>query len=70
MLRCEQDGCGWVAIAPSERAAWKQYEEHVLDEHVEQVDDEVPEGHVQVKTDDDEWVTLTPEEASDLYGDD
>jgi hypothetical protein len=70
MVRCEQEDCGWVAIAPSERAAWRQYEEHVLDEHVESVDADVPDGHVQVRTDDGEWKTLTIEEAEEgLDGD-
>ncbi|RBI64540.1 hypothetical protein DMJ13_08700 [halophilic archaeon] len=69
MVRCEQEDCGWVAIAPSGRAAWRQYEEHVLAEHVETVEADVPDGHVQVRTDDGEWTTMEIEEAKDGRGD-
>jgi hypothetical protein len=67
MIRCSQSGCGWTAIAPSERAAWKQYESHILREHVEAVETDVPDGCVQVRTDDGEWKTMTREEAREFY---
>ncbi|WP_458206247.1 hypothetical protein [Haladaptatus sp. NG-SE-30] len=67
MIRCSQDGCGWVAIAPSEQAAWKQYESHIMREHVETVEMDVPEGCIQVRTDDGEWKTMSAEEARKFY---
>ncbi|WP_266076935.1 hypothetical protein [Haladaptatus caseinilyticus] len=69
MIRCSQRECGWVAVAPSEQAAWRQYESHLLREHVETVEMEmdIPDGYVQVRTDDDEWETMTPEEARQFY---
>ncbi|WP_227354588.1 hypothetical protein [Haladaptatus salinisoli] len=69
MVRCRQRDCGWVAIAPSERAAWKQYEAHVLREHVEAVETDVPDGCVQIRTDDGEWKTMSPEEALEFDDD-
>ncbi|WP_435153558.1 hypothetical protein [Haladaptatus sp. DFWS20] len=69
MIRCSQRGCSWVAVAPSERVAWKQYESHVLCEHVETVEIDIPEGYVQVRTDDGEWETMTAEEARQFYDD-
>lgn len=67
MIHCSQQGCGWVAIAPTEQSAWKQYEEHVLREHVERVEIDLPDGYVQVRTDDGEWETMTTEEARRFY---
>lgn len=67
MIRCSQDGCGWVAIAPSERAAWDQYESHIIENHVETVETEIPDGHVQVRTEDGEWKTMTRREAREFY---
>ncbi|GKZ13425.1 hypothetical protein [Haladaptatus sp. T7] len=67
MIRCSQDECGWIAIAPSERAAWKQYESHLLETHVETVETEIPDGHVQVRTDDGEWETMTREQAREFH---
>ena len=67
MIRCSQNGCGWVAIAPSERAAWKQYESHLLGAHVETVETEIPDGHVQVRTENGEWKTMTREQAREFH---
>lgn len=68
MLRCTQAGCRWVAIAPSEEAAREEYERHIREEHVTSVDADIPDGMVQVKVDD-EWTTMTPEEARSLHDD-
>lgn len=68
MLRCHYVGCGWHALAPSERAAREQLDAHIAAAHVSEVDAEVPDGMVQVKTgDDDEWRTVPPEEAARLH---
>jgi predicted small metal-binding protein len=68
MIRCSQPGCAWQAIAPSEDAAWTQYAEHLVDEHAQSVDVDIPEGMVQVRFgEDDEWVTVTAEEARELH---
>lgn len=74
-MRCEHDGCGWHAVAPSDAAARDQYVEHVVAEHAREVDADVPDGMVQVRVDsDDEWITVTPEQAvtfhAELCGDD
>ena len=63
MIRCNQPGCRWEAIAPSQQAAKEQFRRHLVDEHLEEVDADVPEGMVQVKTGEDEWTTMKPEEA-------
>ncbi len=67
MIQCSQQGCGWVAIAPSKQSARRQYEDHILSEHVTTVEAEVPDGHVQVRTDDGEWKTITKEQAREFY---
>lgn len=67
-LRCYHPGCRWQSIAPSLPAAREQYVEHLVDEHVREVDAEVPEGMVQVRFgEDDEWRTVTREEARRLH---
>lgn len=68
MYECPQDGCGWRAVAPSRRAAHDQYAEHVVDEHAEVVDGDIPDGMVQVRLGkDDEWRTVTLEEAKRIH---
>lgn len=67
MVRCHYPGCAWQAIAPSTAAAREQYLQHVVDEHAREVDVDIPEGMVQVKVGDDEWRTVTPEEARRLH---
>lgn len=68
MYRCERPGCGWQSIAPSADAAFDQYVEHLVAEHAEQVDADVPDGMVQVRLDGDgEWLTVTPAEARRLH---
>jgi predicted small metal-binding protein len=68
MVHCSHPGCSWQAIAPSENAAWTQYAEHLVEEHAETVDVDVPDGMVQVKLRaDGEWITATPEEARELH---
>lgn len=62
MIRC--DLCEWFTVAsglPGEH----QYREHIKEEHIEEVDADIPEGMVQVKIRG-EWVTLTPEEAREV----
>lgn len=64
MRQCPLPDCGWQAIAPSEEAASRQLENHFIDVHTEEVDVDIPEGMVQVRCGpDDEWRTMTPEEA-------
>lgn len=64
MVRCAYDGCGWRAIAPSETAAEEQYAEHIVTDHAEEVDAEIPDGMVQVRNGEDaEWRTMTLEQA-------
>lgn len=64
MRQCPVPECGWQAIAPSEEAAERQLEAHFIDVHTEEVDAEIPPGMVQVRLGgDDEWVTMTFEEA-------
>ena len=67
MLRCSHHGCSWQAIAPSEDAAWDQYAEHLVAEHSETVDVDVPDGMVQVRFRDDDWITVTFDEARRLH---
>ncbi|MFB6107500.1 MAG: hypothetical protein ABEJ82_01505 [Haloplanus sp.] len=67
-MRCSHPDCSWRAIAPSDRAAWTQYAEHLVTEHARTVDADIPEGMVQIKLDGaDEWVTATVEEARELH---
>ena len=69
-MQCEYDGCGWHAIAPSARAAQEQYTEHVIEEHTTEVDVELPEGMVQVRSgENDEWELMSFEEAQALHRD-
>lgn len=64
MKHCSYPNCSWRAVAPSAAAAWPQYAEHIVAEHAQSVDADIPEGMVQLKRDgDDEWLTVTPEEA-------
>lgn len=64
MRQCPLPDCGWSAIAPSEEAASRQLEDHFIEVHTEEVDADIPEGMVQVRCGpDDEWRTMTPEEA-------
>jgi len=68
MVRCSHPDCAWRAIAPSEAAAWKQYAEHLVEEHASVVDAEIPEGMVQVKHEEDsEWITVTFDEAMSIH---
>ena len=70
MLRCSHPGCPWQAIAPSRDAAMDQYAAHLVDEHRETVDADIPDGMVQIKLAEDEnWVTTTVEEARELHED-
>lgn len=69
-MMCDWDGCGWQAIAASITGAYDQYVEHVIDEHSTEVeiDEEIPEGMVQVKLGpDDEWRLVTVEQAKRLH---
>lgn len=66
MYRCSRPGCGWQSFAPAAEAAREQYVEHLVSAHTVEVDAEVPEGMVQLRLDD-EWVTVTPEEARALH---
>lgn len=73
-MRCQRPNCGWEAIAPSGAAAREQYAEHLVEAHTTTVEAEVPDGMVQVRAgEDDEWTTVTVEEArrlhEDLHGD-
>lgn len=64
-MRCPETNCGWQAIAASESAAQAQLSEHLVDEHTESVDADIPDGKVQVRSgDDDEWLTMTVEQAA------
>ena len=65
-MRCQHDGCGWHAVAPSNAAARDRYVAHVVAEHATRVDADVPDGMVQVRADG-EWVTVTPERAVTLH---
>lgn len=67
MVRCSHHDCSWHAIAPSEDAAWGQYAEHLVAEHAKTVDVDIPEGMVQVRFRDDEWITTTLDEARRLH---
>lgn len=68
MRTCNRPGCGWRAIAPSAAAAVKQYARHVLEAHSTEVEADVPEGMVQVRSgEDDEWTTMTVEEAREFH---
>ena len=68
MIRCDRDGCGWRAIAPTESAAREQFATHLVSEHASTVDADIPDGMVQVRIgEDDEWQTVTPAEAKLLH---
>lgn len=68
MLQCSHPGCGWQAVAPSKRAAWDTYAEHLVTEHARGVEATIPEGMVQVKLGaDSEWTTVSTEEARELH---
>lgn len=66
MYRCSRPSCAWRSFAPAAAAAREQYVEHLVDAHTEDVDVDVPEGMVQLRIDD-EWLTVTPEEARRLH---
>jgi predicted small metal-binding protein len=68
MVQCSYSDCSWQAIAPSEEAAWKQYAEHIVDDHARTVDAEIPDGMVQIKLErGGEWITTTTEDARQLH---
>lgn len=67
MVRCTRPGCRWQAIAPTPAAGRQQLAEHIVAEHTDSVDEDLPEGKVQVSLDGDEWVTVTFEEARRLH---
>jgi hypothetical protein len=70
MKRCSYPACSWQAIAPSPDAAWSQYAEHIVAEHSQPVDADVPPGMVQLRFDDDgEWITVSVEDAHQYIGD-
>jgi hypothetical protein len=70
MVRCLHEGCSWLAIAPSEGAARTQLADHVATEHATTAGADIPDGKVQVRVGpDDEWRTVTAEEARDLHRD-
>jgi len=54
-------------MAPTAAAGRRQLAEHLVAEHTDSVDAEVPEGKVQVSLDGEEWVTVTVEEARRLH---
>lgn len=68
MRRCQRDGCGWTAIAASATAAREQYAAHLVAEHADRVEADLPDGRVAVRLGpDDEWRTVTLEEAKRLH---
>lgn len=68
MHRCDREGCGWQAIAPTGAAAAEQFARHLVAAHGRETDADVPEGMVQVRTgEDDEWTTMTLEEAKAFH---
>ncbi|MGM0590200.1 MAG: hypothetical protein ACQETI_01000 [Halobacteriota archaeon] len=69
MINCTRPGCRWQAIAPSVEAAQQQYAEHLASEHTSDVEVQIPDGMVQVRLDEDDdgWVTVSIEEAQELY---
>lgn len=68
MIRCSYPDCAWQSIAPSDAGARRQYAEHVVDAHTEEVEADVPEGSVQVRIDaDDDWRTMTATQASAFH---
>lgn len=67
MLRCSRLGCGWQAIAASRQAAAEQYARHLAEAHSTEVSADIPDGMVQVRAGDDEWQTVTIEEAKRLH---
>lgn len=67
MKQCSRPGCRWQALAPSSAAEREQYLDHLVDAHTQEVDAEVPEGMVQVHVGDDEWVTVSLDEANELH---
>lgn len=68
MVQCSYDDCSWRAIAPSEDAGMLQYAEHIINEHGRTVDEEIPDGMVQVKLErEGDWITTTVEEAHELH---
>ncbi|SEO38364.1 hypothetical protein SAMN04487948_102157 [Halogranum amylolyticum] len=66
MKQCSRSGCAWQTFAPSPRLAREQYLSHLVEAHTREVDADVPEGMVQVHVGD-EWVTVSPDEATDLH---
>ena len=68
MLSCSHDDCSWRPVAPSKDAARQQLAEHVVEEHSRSVDVDIPDGKIEVKFEKDgEWMTVTAEEANQLY---
>jgi hypothetical protein len=68
MKQCSRPNCGWQTFAPSPQVAREQYLTHLVEAHTQDVDADVPEGMVQVHVGDDEWVTVSPDEATELHG--
>jgi predicted small metal-binding protein len=68
MIRCSRPGCGWQAIAASRQAAAEQYARHLVETHSTEESAEIPDEMVQVRAgDDNEWQTVTLEEAKRLH---
>lgn len=68
MRPCEHAGCGWQAIAPSAEAAAEQYARHLIDDHGESVEADIPAGTVEIRErGDDGWRAVTLEEAKRLH---
>lgn len=64
MVTCEHDGCSWTAIAPSAGAARDRYARHLVEDHGQRVDADVPAGTVEIRTgEDDTWQRVSLEEA-------
>lgn len=64
MRACDHEGCGWRSIAPSAAAEREQHARHLVEAHGETVDTELPEGTVEIRTDEDEpWQRVTLDEA-------
>lgn len=68
MILCAYDGCSWQSIAPAEEAARQQYAEHIVSDHAETIDVDIPDGMVQIKLGEDgDWITTTREAARMLH---
>ena len=66
MQSCPHPDCGWTPVAPSAAAAREQFATHVVAAHGREVDEDVPEGTIQVRRDgDDDWVTVDVDDHHD-----